>query len=312
MEIKDRIKKAVGIKTDEQIIAEKQVPPKEKAWSFFKNILYAFIGAMIIKTFFIESSRVPTGSMDSTILVGDFIFVNKLIYGTATPRSIPFTDISLPFKILPGFREPERKDIVVFEWPGNKDEMKSQAIWSYVKRLVGLPGDTLFIKNKVLFVNGKEFWRPPHIQYKDFEIRPSVLNESDIFPLGAKWNRDNYGPLVVPKKGDIIKLDTSSVEQWRTIIDREFGKRAVSVEGSKVFIEGRQVTSYKLQEDYYFMLGDNRDMSLDSRYWGFVPRKNIIGRAEFVYWSWDPSIPFSRFFDLLGSVRLNRIAKILH
>lgn len=309
MAIPDRLRKILGIKTEEEL--NRVNNPKDKAKSFMKNILFAFIGAMIIKTFFLESSRVPTGSMESTIMTGDFLFVNKIIYGISTPRSIPFTDISLPFWTTPGLREPERKDIVVFEWPGNQNELKPPVIWTYVKRLVGLPGDTIKIKDKVVYVNGKEFWRPPHIEYKDFYLRPSVLPDSDIFPFGAKWNRDNYGPLAVPKKGEVITLDTSNIEQWRTIIDREFGSRVVDVEGDRITIDGIAANSYVLTKDYYFMLGDNRDMSLDSRYWGFVPREKIIGTPEFVYWSWDPSIPFSQPMDLLGSVKLDRIAKLL-
>jgi signal peptidase I len=110
----------------------------------------------------------------------------------------------------------------------------------------------------------------------------------------------------------VIKLTTDNVEKWRTIIDRELGKRSVTVEGNKIMINGKQVNYYTLTKDYYFMMGDNRDDSADSRYWGFVPRDKVIGQAFLIYWSWDPSIPFSDFFSLLGSVRLGRIAKLVH
>lgn len=291
--------------------SRRKTSQKGKIRNFAETLLFAFIGALIIKTFLLESSRVPTGSMDSTILVGDFVLVNKAIYGSTTPRSIPFTDISLPYFSLPSFREPKPYDVVVFDWPGEKNDLKPDVLWTYVKRCVGLPGDTIKIINKVLYTNGRAFFRPPHIKYEDPEIKPSGYVESDIFPNGALWNRDNYGPLVVPKKGDIIVLNSDNIKQWRTIIDREYGRRVVKLEGKQVIIDGKPVSSYKLKKDYYFMMGDNRDNSSDSRYWGFVPRDKIAGRAEIVYWSWDPSFSFSQLFDLLGSVRLNRIAKLI-
>lgn len=310
MSFKDSLKKFVGIKTEEEL--HRVRTPKEKAKNFIETLLFAFIGAMLIKTFLIESSRIPTGSMESTILVGDFVLVNKVIYGSSTPRNIPFTDIALPFWTLPSFREPERKDVVVFEYPGDRDELAHPRIMSYVKRLIGLPGDTVEIRDKVVFVNGKEFWRPPHIQYLNDYPRPKGMAEPRIFPAGMPWNEDNYGPLVVPKKGDVIPLTVQNVRQWSTLIDREHEKRVVSVSGNQVLIDGKPVSSYTIQKNYYFMMGDNRDNSLDSRFWGFVPRDKVIGQALIIYWSWDPEIPFSDFFSLLGSVRLNRIAKLIH
>lgn len=285
--------------------------PQQKFWEFWKNLLFAAIAAFLIKTFLIETSRVPTGSMEKTIWVGDFLFVNKFVYGSSSPRSIPFTNISLPYFQMPALREPKHGDIVVFEFPGDKDELVPTELSNYVKRCIGVPGDTIKIVDEVVFVNGKEAPRAPQIQYDNY-IRPITDNESRIFPKGSAFNEDNYGPIVIPKKGDVINLTLDNVEQWRTIIDREFGKRVVTVEGNQIMIEGKAVNSYTLKEDYYFMMGDNRDDSLDSRFWGFVPRSKIIGEAFLIYWSWDPSIPFSDFFKLLGSVRLGRIAKIVH
>jgi len=289
-----------------------QKTPAQKFWEFIKNLLFAAFAALLIKTFLIETSRVPTGSMEKTILVGDFLFVNKFIYGSTSPRTIPFTNIALPYFQLPAIREPRRGDIVVFEYPGDRDELKPAEINNYVKRCIGIPGDTIEIIDKVVFVNGKEAWIPPHIQYLNPYVTPKGVPNPRIFPKGANFNEDNYGPIVVPKKGDVIPLSVENVEQWRTIIDREFGRRVVTVEGNQVFIDGKPVNSYTIKKDYYFMMGDNRDDSADSRFWGFVPRDKIIGQAFLIYWSWDPSIPFSDFFRLLGSVRLNRIAKLVH
>lgn len=310
MSFSESVKKFFGIKSESEV--NRVRTPKEKARNFIETLLFAFIGALLIKTFIIESSRIPTGSMENTIMVGDFVLVNKLIYGSTTPRNIPFTSVELPHFSFPSFREPRPKDVVVFEWPGDRDELKPAEIMSYVKRLIGMPGDTVKIVNKVVYVNGREFWRPPHIQYLNPQSIPAGIPNPRIFPAGAPWNEDNYGSVVVPKKGDMIKLTPENIEQWRTIIDREFERRVVNVEGNKITIDGRVVNSYTIKKDYYFMLGDNRDNSLDSRFWGFVPRDKVIGQALVIYWSWDPSIPFSQLFDLLASVRLNRIAKLIH
>lgn len=286
--------------------------PKQKFWEFWKNLLFAAIAAFIIKTFLIETSRVPTGSMEKTIWVGDFLFVNKFIYGSSSPRNIPFTNITLPYFQMPAISEPERGDIVVFEFPGNKDELAPAEISNYVKRCIGVPGDTIKIIDKVVFVNGKEARRSPQIQYMNNYVSPEGVANPNIFPAGSGFNEDNYGPVVVPKKGQVIPLSLANIEQWRTIIDREFAKRVVTVEGNRIMIEGNPVTSYTLKEDYFFMMGDNRDDSLDSRFWGFVSREKVIGEALMIYWSWDPSIPFSDFLNLLSTVRINRIAKLVH
>jgi signal peptidase I len=285
---------------------------KEKTLEFFKNLLFAAIAALLIKSFLIETSRVPTGSMENTILVGDFLFVNKFIYGSSSPRNIPFTDITLPYFQLPALGEPERYDIVVFEYPGDRDQLKPTAINNYVKRLIGLPGETIEIIDKVVFINGKEIKRPHYIQYSNQLPLPKEITNPAIFPYGSNWNEDNYGPLKIPKKGEKIKLTRENIEIYRNIIDREYGRRVVTVEGDDIKIAGKTVSEYTIKQDFYFMMGDNRDNSADSRFWGFVPREKILGQAWMIYWSWDPSIPFSNFIDLLSSVRLNRIAKIVH
>lgn len=292
---------------------KKDIPktPKDKFIEFMKNLLFAAVAALLIKSFLIETSRVPTGSMEKTILVGDFLFVNKFIYGSSSPRNIPFTNVALPFFTLPAISEPERGDIVVFEYPGDRDELVSDDISNYVKRCIGLPGDTIEIVNKVAFINGNEAPIPPKIQYKSRPI-PAGIPSPGIFPKGAPWNQDNYGPYVIPKKGDVIKLTPANVEKWRTIIDREHGKRVISVSADDVMINGEPAPEYTIQKDYYFMMGDNRDDSMDSRFWGLVPRDLIVGEALMIYWSWNPNIPFSDIFNLLGSVRINRIAKLVH
>lgn len=290
-----------------------------KVKEFFKQLFFAAIAAVFIITFIIQNTRIPTGSMEDTILVGDFVLVNKFIYGSSSPHYIPFTEIPLPYFTLPAFKEPKAKDIVVFEYPGDRDQLEaSEKNVNYVKRCIGTPGDTILIVDKVVFVNGKEFWRPPFIKYYRGQYGnylrpiPKGVVEPRIFPKGMPWNEDNYGPLIVPKKGMKIQLNPQNVEQWQTIIDREFGKRVVEVKNNSVFINGTPVTSYTIKKDYYFMMGDNRDDSLDSRFWGFVPRDAVVGEAFITLFSWDRDIPFSQPFKLLGSVRPDRVLKLLH
>jgi signal peptidase I len=286
--------------------------PLQRFLEFFKNLLLAALAALLIKTFIIETSRVPTGSMEDTILIGDFLFVNKFIYGSSSPRNIPFTDVRLPYFTLPELADPERKDIVVFEYPGHRDQLKPDGYTNYVKRCVAEPGDTLEINDKVVFINGEEFWIPPHIRYESNYIVPEGVSNPNIFPKGSGWNKDNYGPLVIPQKGDVITLSRNNIEKWRTLIDREHGERVVTLEGNQVMIKGEPANTYTIKKDYYFMLGDNRDNSQDSRYWGYVPRDKVVGEAFMIYWSWNPRIPFSDFFRLISTVRWGRIAKLVH
>ena len=311
MSFKTGFKKFIGIKSEEEINREKTT--KEKVKDFISSISFALIAAFFIITFFIQNTRIPTGSMEDTILVGDFVLVNKFIYGSSSPRYIPFTDIALPYFTLPALREPKANDIVVFEYPGEKDRLfaRERGV-NYVKRCVGTPGDTIKIINRVVFVNGKEFRRPVHIKYLDYNSRQANVVEPRIFPNGAPWNEDNYGPLVVPKKNSTIKLDLINIEQWRTIIDREYGKKVVKVENNVITIEGKPVNSYTFKKDYYFMMGDNRDDSLDSRFWGFVAQDTIIGEAFITLFSWNRDIPFTQIFKLIGSIRPDRILKLLH
>jgi len=270
---------------------------QEKVIEFFRQLFWAAIAAFFIITFIIQNTRIPTGSMEDTILVGDFVLVNKFIYGSSSPKYIPFTETEIPYFRLPAFKEPKAKEIVVFEFPGDRDQLfATERGVNYVKRCIGTPGDTLEIKDKVVFINGKEFWRPPFIKYyrgrygSFLKPIPRGVAERRIFPKGMPWNEDNYGPLVIPKKGMTIPLNRYNIEQWRTTIDREYGERVVD----------------------FFMMGDNRDDSLDSRFWGFVARDMVVGQAFITLFSWDRDIPFSQLFKLIGSIRLDRVLLLLH
>lgn len=292
----------------------KDIDKKEKKTiaQHAKELLQMLVIVWIIISSVVEASRVPTGSMETTILPGDFLFINKFVYGPTTPRFIPYTNVELPYFRFPSIKEPEKNDIIVFKFPGYRDEIESPDIQFYVKRCVGEPGDTLEVRNKVLFVNGNEFPIPPNIQYlSEFAMQPGVPDRN-IFPVGKSWNSDNYGPLVIPKKGDIIQLTIDNIQEWKTFINREYKKEVVGISNGKITIEGSVVDSYTVQEDYYFGMGDNRDDSLDSRFWGFIPRENIVGSPLIIYWSWNSAISWSEIFKLLGSVRLDRVAKLIN
>lgn len=289
------------------------INPKDKKKSrpkeLFDALLFAALVAFFLKIFFIEAYRIPTGSMENTLLVGDFLLVNKFVYGATTPRNIPFTDIRIPYFRLPSLKSPSKGEVVVFDFPGNRDELQSKEVVNYIKRLIGEPGDTIQIINKVLYVNGQVFPNPPNLK-NDGRVQNNNITYERIFPKGSGWNEDNYGPIRIPKKGDIIQLTPENFEMLKMFITREGHSPRLSPD-NKIFIDEVPVTEYKVEKDYYFMMGDNRNNSLDSRFWGFMPAENVVGEALIIYWSWDPSISFAQLGKLLGSVRWDRIAKII-
>ncbi len=204
--------------------------PDKKRKSTFREyaeaIIVALVLALIIRTFVVQAFKIPSGSMEPTLEIGDHILVNKFIYGT----KIPFTSINL----LP-WKSPQRGDVIVFIYPLEPEK-------DFIKRVIGVEGDTVRIVNKKLYINGVEV-PDPHAVYKEDTILP-----------GDMQKRDNFGPVTVPK-GNL------------------------------------------------FVLGDNRDRSLDSRFWGFVPLEDVRGNAFIIYWSWDRQDT---------TVRWKRIGKLIH
>ena len=179
---------------------------------YAESIIIAVILALIIRTFLVQAFKIPSGSMEDTLAIGDHILVNKFLYGT----KIPFTD-----KRILKIRDPRRGDVIVFEYP--EDPSKD-----FIKRVIGTPGDVIEEKDKKVYVNG-QLYVNPHEVHKENDLIPREQNP-----------RDNFGPVKVPA-------------------------------------------------DSYFMMGDNRDRSYDSRFWGFVKNSKIKGLAFIKYWSWDSS-----------------------
>lgn len=285
---------------------------KSKPREYFDALVWAAVVAFLIKVFLFEAYRIPTGSMENTLLVGDFLLVTKFTYGATTPRNVPFTNIRLPYLKLPGFKNPKPGDIVVFDFPGDRDELESNEVLNYIKRCVGIPGDTIAVINKVLYRNGQVFPNPPQSKFIAPLQTPNIANNR-IFPKNSGWNEDNYGPIRVPKKGDIIEINQDNFESWKNFILKEghesvsFGKDG-NIEIDNIAIQNGE---YTVKRDYLFMMGDNRNNSLDSRFWGFMPAENVVGEAFLIYWSWDANIPFSDLFRLLGSIRWERIGSLI-
>ena len=273
-------------------------------------ILLLFILA-IIKGFFIDFYKIPTGSMEKTLLIGDYIMINKFSYKLSTPYNIPFTEIDIPHADLVNIKKPEINDVIVFEFPGQLNEYYPPVPFNFVKRVIGRPGDTVEIQDRIVYVNKVPFSTPPGNVFIT-EIIKKGKKDPKLFSLGKSWNIDNYGPIRVPKRGDIIELKRENIGCWGNMINRELERKTVSTEGSVITIGDRPVTSYTIRKDYYFVLGDNREDSMDSRYWGFIPSDVILGKALMVYWSWDPFISIFNFNELYKSIKWDRILKTIH
>jgi signal peptidase I len=277
---------------------------------FFKDMAFVLVAFFFLNSFVLASFEVPTGSMENEIMTGDFLFVNKFIYGGTTPRTIPLTNIRLPWFRVPGFRHVERGDVIVFEYPGGRDEVQSAEFMFYLKRAVALAGDTVQIINRVLHVNGKPAQLPRNMKFNSLHVKPAGMKDPSIFPKGAPYNEDNWGPEIVPKKGDVIPLTHDTFDRWETFIRRE-GHVATEDASGQIIIDGVRAASYTVERNYIFGMGDNRDNSADGRFWGFIPEENIVGTPMIVYWSWDPNIPLIDLFSKISTIRLGRLGTIV-
>ncbi|WP_426483956.1 signal peptidase I [Flavobacterium sp. 2] len=354
--------------------ADRDLTPKTKTADTVSSLLFAIIVATLVHTYVVQPYTIPTSSLEKSLLIGDFLFVSKLNYGPRVPMttvalpmvhdSIPLTKSKsylkwpqLPYFRLPAFEKIKRTDIVVFNWPADTVhyfyERKGQPgvikpidkRSNYVKRCVGIPGDSLSIKDGYVFINGTKLVLPerakPQYSYtiafdgktpvdlqslvkelditdggyfKNEEKRDTLVlgalteagaerfrntpgvtavirkidkgNDNAIYPHINKGSQDNMGPIYIPEAGKTVALTNESLPYYKDIITNYEGN-TLELRDSKFFINGKPTTTYTFKQNYYWMMGDNRHNSEDSRYWGYVPENHIVGKPVFIWLSWD-------------------------
>jgi signal peptidase I len=375
-----------------------------------ETVIIALVVAFLLRLFVIEAYMIPTSSMEKTINVGDYIFVNKLRYGPRMPItlfSVPFVHNTLPFSSRPsyatwtelrynrlkGYSSIRNFDVVVFNFPEGDTVVlnytdKNETYYTlarkigrdsllgqhrilirpvdkkenYIKRCIGIPGDTIRILHGKAYINRYKEQEPEKVQYNYFLLSSSgklghqLLDSLDIswydvnyneyngiyeipltgrtwtimqksglikgirrhesvdpafthqqvfpFDVNYLWTEDNMGPLIVPKKNLALPINPENISLYRRIIS-VYEKNDLRIEGQDIYINGKKSDQYTFQMDYYFMMGDNRHNSNDSRFWGFVPEDHIIGKAWLVWLSLDK--------DQSGmkKIRWNKMFKII-
>jgi signal peptidase I len=414
----------LGFSTNAKWGGEKVVKQYKKSAvrEWIDAAVFAIVAATIIRTFIFEAYVIPTGSMEKTLMVHDFLFVNKMAYGPRipeTPLSFPFVHNTMPFSEttpsyltwiklkymrLPGYTPIKRNDVVVFNFPEGDtiinlpgygsaqpyyDFVRRQgreAVWqqfgdniivhpmdktdNYIKRCVGMPGDTVQVKESILYVNGQRAFQPKYSQTTyvvktngrplDFDLLKSQYNIDvrndekteqlhedlqnmfrqsgayymplthddattlrkvpnvisverfvipfdsseatySIFPyqLSLGWGVDNYGPIYIPKKGATVTLTPNNIAFYRRLI-RVYEHHSLEEKDGTFIIDGKPETQYTFRYNYYWMMGDNRHNSQDSRFWGFVPETNIVGKASLIWFSWDNGPRWKRIFKSIN------------
>jgi signal peptidase I len=367
--------------------------PRSTARGWLDAVVFAVVVASFFRWSTAEAYFIPSESMEKSLLVGDYLVVNKLHYGPITPQTllqVPLTHqtlpvgdiksysdlIQLPTYRFPGFSSIQRNDVVVFHVP-HEQERPADLRTNLIKRCIALAGDTLSIHQGQVFVNGQPSavaGRPQttcflEVPAPNDEVRQALraqgvvdYNEPDgipavatnpqtgitgffiscpadvatyfrrqpytksltlaethvpagsLFPDAADfrvsgatsavqrgWQLDDYGPLPVPKKGQTVQLTPANAAVYYKIISQYEHNQGITWQNGMIQQNGQPLTSYTLKQNYYFMMGDNRHNSEDSRFWGFVPEDHVVGKAIIVWLSIDPHA------DLLHKIRWSRL-----
>ena len=242
--------------------------------------------------------------MANTLIPGDFVLVNIAAYKINTPSEIPILGFPVYSFNLFNTGKPKVNDLVLIELPGFYTSNYSTSNTHHIKRIIAGPGDTLQIINKKIFVNGIEKFLPSTAKHSFKDIKPKGMEGEGIFYKGSGWNSDNYGPIIIPSKGDTIPINPNNIHKWKQLIVLEYNDLVVREEGSVVTIDDKPAKYYVVQKDHYFVIGDNFDNSRDSRYFGFIDEDLILGKIMFIYWSMDPYAKNKSFFS---RIRWDRI-----
>jgi len=376
---------------DVNYLENRSLHPRTGLGEWVSSILFAVVAATIVHTYFIQPYVIPTSSLEKSLLVGDFLFVSKMHFGARAPMTtiaapmvhdtIPviktksyLPKFAFPYFRFPAFQKIKHNDIVVFNWPvdtvqqffKSPDKNYFKPIdkkSNYVKRCVGLPGDSLEVREGNVYINGKQNVLPdrakPQFRYEVilregrsfnnnilgllksryditdgiyatqdnriiipaasqqavnmFKDHPSVAKlikntaikgqrDPGVFPHHPdyKWNNDFFGPIYIPQTGKTIDINLEVLPLYKRVIT-EYEGNTLKVQGNQIVINGEITSTYTFKQDYYWMMGDNRNNSEDARTWGFVPFDHVVGKPVFKWMSWNTH---GKGFD---KVRWNRV-----
>jgi signal peptidase I len=342
--------------------------PKSELRQWGESLVVAVIIVLIVRSLFFDLFRIPTPSMEENLLVGDYLVVSKLHYGTRMPMTlgIPLSSafvsggiylpgVTFPYKRLPGFTTVQRGDPIVFNHPPKTAPIDRKL--HYIKRVIGMPGENLSVRDKVVHIDGQplplgegmqQYWsvkksdaryQIPRMRMEEIgisevqptqsattvrilatpsaakqvqdwswvtSVRPYVVENANyssmMYPSGRGYTPDNYGPVHIPKKGETVTLTDANWPVYKAVIVRYEGKDARQMTDSTFAVEGERTTTYTFEQDYYFAMGDNRDNSQDSRFWGFVPMDHVVGKAVLTYFSWNHESWLPRFGRIFNPI----------
>ncbi len=381
----------VNYMEDVKYIENRSLKPRTGAGEWVSSIAFAVIAATLVHTYFMQPYTIPTSSLEKSLLIGDFLFVSKFHYGARVPMTtvaapmvhdtLPLINVKsylnfpqLPYLRLPAVQKIKQNDIVVFSWPvdtveqffkktNRKIRKPIDKKSNYVKRCVGIAGDSLEIRDGYVYINGKknvlpdrarlQFYYETDTEGKALSVKSLksryhvreggrlqdgnyVLNladedarlisnnptvkglkkrlspkgeREDVFPNvnSLNWNRDNFGPVYIPEAGKTVALNLETLPFYKKIII-EYEKNSLRVDNGQIYLNEstEPVSSYTFKQDYYWMMGDNRHNSEDSRFWGYVPFDHVVGKPVFIWFSWDSDgqgidkIRWERLFTTVG------------